>query len=169
MGPIFASFLFLAFLSISASSSTTTYSCEINEKHCMIFLDTSNGTQYIDLIPLVTTLQAKSQSDGRYYYYMPCGGLPSTPSSSCEGSKACQDDDGNYNPIGDIDRPRCEINLATSNPKVVYFGTQESGSSGYTLRGVSVEFVCQSNSDPYFYVDQYTKIGNTYIYPFSLY
>ena len=43
------------------------------------------------------------------------------------------------------------------------------GSSGYTLRGVSVEFVCQSNSDPYFYVDQYTKIGNTYIYPFSLY
>ncbi|XP_075258678.1 uncharacterized protein LOC142350653 [Convolutriloba macropyga] len=167
MKTTFSFVLFLGCLSCSVLASTTIYSCEIDEEHCMIFVDTSNGTQYIDMIPLVTTLQTISLVDNRLYSYQPCGGIDDA--TACADAKACQVDGVAYNPIGDADRPRCEINPATLNPKVVYFGTRDANSSEDTLRGATVEFICRTNTDPYFNVDQYTKIDNTYVYPFSLY
>ena len=53
----------------NTTTATTTLTpdptCEIDENHCMIFIDTTNGTQYIDLNPITSALQSESQTDGR--------------------------------------------------------------------------------------------------------
>ncbi|XP_063712397.1 cation-dependent mannose-6-phosphate receptor-like [Symsagittifera roscoffensis] len=99
---------------------------------------------------------------------MPCGTISSLPSAACAGSKGCQQDGIQYNPMGDPTGAICNTTQDNEpKPTVTYKGVASGGSS--IKRGINITYTCdQSTPELPFTVGQNELEVDTYYYPFAV-